>query len=235
MKLLDKRKIASDSAAQKKAQIDEGVEIARKVDLLREELVSLEKQRATFLSGSQLELKKAIGALELRKADIEGEIRMAEERLVELRKPLDDEWAKLGEDKTQLAKAWENYEVSNHELSQKEKGITEAEKRIAEEAKRIEETGRDTRLLNREAQTLHSEAEQLTRKLRGDSEEHTRASTEENRNIARIKAETELVAKATQRAKEAQDVREKKLDERQKLIADRYQALMKTIKSLKKK
>jgi len=45
MKLLDRKIINSDASILRKNQIDEGVQIAKKVDVISETLVSLQKQK----------------------------------------------------------------------------------------------------------------------------------------------------------------------------------------------
>lgn len=58
MKLLTKSQIVVSNSQIKKSQIEEGVRIAKKIDLLREELLSLQKQRLDFIEGTKNEIVK---------------------------------------------------------------------------------------------------------------------------------------------------------------------------------
>ena len=104
MRLLDKKAISSDFNVQRKMQIDEGTNIARKVDVLRETLVSLENQHKTFIAGMRQDLINQTKALEEQKSAVQGEVKQLEQRRKELLKPLDDEWAKLYDKETILTK-----------------------------------------------------------------------------------------------------------------------------------
>lgn len=63
MKLLKKSTIDAEINARKRAQIDEGVELAQKIDTLRNTLNDLEVQHRNFIDGMQGELTKATDTL----------------------------------------------------------------------------------------------------------------------------------------------------------------------------
>lgn len=64
MKLLDKKTVAQDLAAERKRQIDEGINLAKKIDTLRDTLGKLEAQHQKFLSGMEIELKRTTEGLQ---------------------------------------------------------------------------------------------------------------------------------------------------------------------------
>src|ERR1700750_2532234 len=63
MKLLKKSIIDAEVNARKKAQMDEGIQLAQKIDTLRKTLNDLEVQHRNFIDGMQGELKKATDEL----------------------------------------------------------------------------------------------------------------------------------------------------------------------------
>lgn len=95
MKLLSRKTVINEVADQKRQAIDEGLQIARKVDKLRETLASLEKQHADFLVRMQSELKetsdKLLNEIALRKLEI---VQLDSKRKAML-KPLDEAWAQV--------------------------------------------------------------------------------------------------------------------------------------------
>ena len=102
MKLQPKQQITQSINLERKTQIDEGIALAKKIDVLRETLASLEKQHQDFIAGSRVEIEKNLKVLQERKSNLLGEINKLEERRVILMKPLDDEWLKIEDEKQEL-------------------------------------------------------------------------------------------------------------------------------------
>lgn len=233
MKLLDKKKIASDFNDQKKAQVDEGVRIAKQVDILREELASLEHQREVFLAGSKLELTKATGVLLEKIETLKGEIKKLEEKKEELRKPLDDAWAKLTEDLLALQKDKDEFKTSEYELSKEKKRIEKATERLTARENEFAENGRAIAKLNIQAQQLKDEAERINASAKHEYGEQTRKFTEANAELAKKQRQADIDAKDNERVRKVQEKRELDLNNREKAIDDKYQTLLRTIKRVK--
>ena len=70
MKLLERKTLTSDFNLQRKMQVDEGVIIARKVDVLREALTSLEGQHKNFIAGMRQDLINQTKVLEDKNSQI---------------------------------------------------------------------------------------------------------------------------------------------------------------------
>lgn len=102
MKLLEKKQINENIQIQRKNQIDSGIFLAKKIDALREELSSLEKQRTDFISGSRKVIEDELSNLQSIKKHIENEIKESEKKLAKLREPLDKEWANLEQQKNNI-------------------------------------------------------------------------------------------------------------------------------------
>ena len=234
MKLRDKKQIASDFQEQKKSQVDEGVRIAKNVDLLREELASLEKQRKDFLDGSKLELTKATGKLLERIEILKGEVKKLEERQAELRKPLDDAWATLEEEKALHAIAVKEFGIETDELSKKAKAIKKEEERIAKAKLALEEDERTIGRLNSDAKSLKEEAERINETAKREHAEQIQKFATANTELSKKQAQVDIDAKDNARVKKAQDLREKRLNDKERKIDDKYQTLLRTINRLNK-
>lgn len=102
MKLLEKSQVNNLKQNEQKAIIDSGVSLARKIDVLRVELLDMEKKRSDFINGSRAELESAIGGLRATKNDLDSEISEQRKLLEKLREPLDEEWNKVREQAEQL-------------------------------------------------------------------------------------------------------------------------------------
>ena len=95
MKIPSKQQVSVQIADQKRHQVAEGLIIARKIDTMRDSLLNLERNQKNFIEQSTIELTKATDKLHTKKIVLEREIKEADEKLAELRKPLDEEWKEL--------------------------------------------------------------------------------------------------------------------------------------------
>jgi uncharacterized membrane-anchored protein len=82
MRLLNKQQVAVSNSLIKKDQVDEGVKIAKKIDLMRTEFLSLQKQRADFIEGSKAVIEFQLGSLIKRLESLKGEISILEKYLL---------------------------------------------------------------------------------------------------------------------------------------------------------
>jgi len=79
MKLLKKQVINAQIADQRKNQIEEGLNLAKKIDALRNDLLNLQKQRLDFIENSTREMKQVLIPLYEKKEKLEQEIKSFEE------------------------------------------------------------------------------------------------------------------------------------------------------------
>ncbi len=105
MKLLRKAEAAQAGALARKMQIDEGVQVARKVDALRKELADMEEQFRTFSERKRAETDSEFGALERKISEMKSEISLLEARRAELLKPLDAERLEIDRRTEEVRKA----------------------------------------------------------------------------------------------------------------------------------
>jgi hypothetical protein len=147
MKLLPKSKINEQVNAEKKANIDAGVFLARKIDALREEVLTLQKDRDIFISGSQQVINDSLSELFIKNDNLEKENRDLEWKRRELLKPLDDEWNTLDKDwtsKTIFLKDLQDIRKRDEQLTQKEKSTKENEEKISDILARTRREASDT-------------------------------------------------------------------------------------------
>lgn len=143
IRLLDKKTLSVDLAIQKKKQIDQGVNLAKKVDAVRETLLEEEKRLAEFRNESIARTQTEIDAKIKEKNFLESEIKKREKDLTKLREPLDAEW----EDVNSKIRAVNTLSLSLNQMQgelekaialniQRERLNKEEEQRIAKERER---------------------------------------------------------------------------------------------------
>lgn len=156
MKLLSRKTVINEVADQKRQAIEEGLQIARKVDKLRDTLASLEKQHRDFIDGMQSELKekteKLLNEIALRQLEI---VQLTEKRK-ELLKPLTTEWEEV-----KLAKS-EN-EQTRDILAKGLLKLSEKEKKIIENYEESKKTKARINVQERELVKVYEKAEQDTK------------------------------------------------------------------------
>ena len=104
MKLLPKSKINERVNEEKRQNILAGVFLAKKVDALREELLTLQKTRDEFIAGSQQVINDSLSSLQQKQESLSKEIKELEVKRKELLKPLDEEWNEVNKLKAELLK-----------------------------------------------------------------------------------------------------------------------------------
>lgn len=130
MKLLEKRAINTARATERKQEIDSGLALARKVDVLREarttEEENLKKYRETALAQVQYEINQFIET----KNNLEKQCEEVRDLRNELLKPLDEEWLKVS-----LIK--DNINTESKKLVEKKSNLELQEGRIKKESQRV--------------------------------------------------------------------------------------------------
>ena len=89
MKILSKQEIAATKSSDRKREIDEGVKLARKIDLLRETAAKEGENLAKFREESLKILKKEIIELVTEKQKLSKEVGMLQEEKLKIRKVLE--------------------------------------------------------------------------------------------------------------------------------------------------
>lgn len=81
MKLLKKEDIQQDYALERKLQIDEGMNLAKKIDFLRKSYAEEEQKLKAFRDSSLKAIQAEIDPLILQKQQLEREVRLLESKL----------------------------------------------------------------------------------------------------------------------------------------------------------
>lgn len=235
MKLLPKKQIINQANNDRAVQIKEGVELAKKIDALRQSLGSLEEQHKVFLATSKVELENELGPLQRVKEDLDGQIRKLEERRKELLKPLDDEWEKLDEEKKQFKSNLEKLQddIDQSRIKQEETEILHTEAKQLKEQN--EEELKETKKIKQTTFTLKEKAQEYHDKKKAEYDSFK--EDERERTKALDMREKELLAQANfnEHTKKTLETKEKKLNDKDRAIRFKYETLQRTITRLKKK
>lgn len=232
MKLLPKKELAGKINDQKKADIDSGVFIARKVDALREELLLLQKERNDFIAGSQTVINDSLAPLQKKYNLLIKEIKELEEQRKELLKPLDHEWEKVTKLKEEVLEGKESLNLLRGNITQesivleKEKAnITKITTQLEIRQEEIEKLKSETLELNELAKKEYEVA----------SEEHISQTTIHQKEISKLAKlikeyetgiTTNKIKEEENERKEADIIkREQHLESRQKQLRIAYEVI----------
>ena len=236
MRLRDKKSILVDVAAEKKQQVDEGVVIAKKVDLLRQTLIEEEKRLNDFRSQT-LPRVHAETEAETRTRDdlVKGNDTLRAERekllapvdLTNAWKKVRDEQASNEETRASLSTAILDVDELKSSLENVTRDLQRRERALTRAEEAINTNLMDAENKNKEAaetlETARHEAELLLKR----AEVKDRVSTQRENaldNRENYLAEREL---------KAQD-KEVDLAKREKVLRDRYATLERTLQRIKK-
>lgn len=234
MKLLQKSTVASEQAIQKKAQIDEGVKLATRIDALRRTLADLERQHETYILGMENELKRRTEGLIEGVKDKMRELLEIEARRIKLLEPLAEKWSEVNEKEKEvnsiLAQAQENAIVIERE---KEKYLILG--------KKMKESQARTRIRERELSRVYAQAEENLEesvKVLKDAENKVdgQLSLLRERSVKLDERErmNNFDFMANKNQKTLLDDRESELSDRERQINDKYETLLRTINRTKK-
>ncbi len=168
MKLLEKQQINKAVQDERKLVIDSGIALAKKVDVLRQELPSLEKQRADFIATSKETIENELKDLRSDKGALLADIKEATKTLAVLREPLDAEWNQLELEKDEVFRIKTDSDVYFQSIIVERKALQDDReliselKQIAQQNEQrsskllieIEQDRSDSKKLRQEAQTL---------------------------------------------------------------------------------
>jgi DNA repair exonuclease SbcCD ATPase subunit len=142
MKLLKKQQINEQVNLERKNAIDAGVFLAKKVDALREEVLTLQKTRDEFIAGSQQVINDSLSGLQQKQDSLSKEIKELEVKRKELLKPLDEEWEKVNESMESVVNLRTELLAKEFLLNERENQIKKIENEISKlaEQTRYKET-----------------------------------------------------------------------------------------------
>jgi hypothetical protein len=102
MRLLPKSEVSVAKAAEKKRDIDEGLKLARRIDNLRELTATEDAIFRKFRNETIAKIHEETTKEQNKLDTLKGEVKVYERRKEEAQKPLDEEWIKVAEAKSEL-------------------------------------------------------------------------------------------------------------------------------------
>lgn len=234
MRLLDKKNVASEAASQRKAQIDEGLRLAQKIDKLRSEKDSLEEQRNRFIAGAKEELAKQtldlVNEIAVRKAQIV-ELEAQRKRLLE---PLDNQRALLTQREAELNEEKDKIAKGLQVIQEKTARLDEIKKKEKESLQKIKIREHELERAYLKAENHSSETEKIHNDLIAQKDSWVSQKAQEEKEIKRLQGENEFNRQANENMKEILHRRELELNDREKMVNDRYQTLLRSEQRLNK-
>lgn len=233
MKLLDKKSISQEKAKERKLEVEEGAKLARKVDALREtaakEELNLAKFRIEYMKTIQAEMSELLGQRDALRSTVDA----LEERRKELLKPIDAEKKALSERKTEL----ESLDIgvrqslaflasTEDRLHDKEKSLELLERRMNIVFEGIQD---DKSVSEKERNEVHESL------IRAKEKEHEMELKTDKKIQELLEREASIASKEreNENRKHSLDARTTELNNRERLINDKYETLQRTIKRLK--
>ncbi len=232
MRLLAKQQLQDDLSLQKKIEIDNGIAIARKVDVLRETLATLEQSHKDFIAHSTEERKLLLGQLDYEINEKKKELERLDEQRKILLEPLDGEWKILREAQEEHTLNIENLSLKQNELSQKEKRITEEEKRIEKDTAIASDARRQAEQKLGQASKELKDAERISLQAKRYSEQIHLGLREEQDAMSNKMQDFNSWANALDKREILISAKEKQLVDKERFINDKYNTLIRTIKRL---
>ena len=131
MKLLPKSKINEQFNEEKRQNIIAGVFLAKKIDALREEVLTLQKTRDEFIAGSQQVINDSLSSLQQKQDSLSKEIKELEVKRLELLMPVEEERIKYLNLQKEQKELQEKLEKWDYEILLKQIEIDNEKKEIS--------------------------------------------------------------------------------------------------------
>lgn len=145
MRLLPPKQLNDKINQQKKNEIDAGLFIAKKIDLLREQLADEQKKTDEGRMEMKLRFTEFASGLSIKKESLENEVKKLEKTREELLKPLDEERDKVKSEKIQqeffskiILRNQEEVLKKQEELKKKQDEIVKLSKKTVENLEQAE-------------------------------------------------------------------------------------------------
>ena len=236
MRLLRKSEVLKEKASERKAEIDVGLAIAKRIDNLRDMNSKEESILSKWRTETAKIVQKDVDALIIKKEALEYEVGVLERQMNDLNRPFDEEWElvkmkRLSDLDTKL----EDVETREKELvkgehlySFRENELKQIEERVRDEAKRSEDMLIKATLEKQESHDIIVQAKLDEARINSEID----ARTNEYR-----KKEAEWIIKEKDLSMREEALRRsvKELVRREKFINDKYKTLERTEKLLQAK
>lgn len=191
MKLLDRQKLNEQVTQQKRNQIDAGLFLAKKVDALREEVQDEQKKHDDAMEAIKKEEITFTNEFLMKKDSMDRQIIEREEKLRELRLPLDAEWKRVNElvelnnkNFKTISEFSFKVEKKEEELTKKEKSLSKREEQIQLFEEKVKEAFEKAQSNKEESYIILVKAQENEEKITKNLEIRAKAVSERETNVA---------------------------------------------------
>lgn len=231
MRLLDKKQVTLSKAVERQAEIEQGVQLAKKVDALREavsiETANLERFRTQAVS----RVKEEVASWIEKKQSIQSDVDSLKEEKWLLGTIVEREWSNVKGNKR-----LDEVEKLKKILTSKIDSLRQAENEMDERLDSVRNEEQRVDLIRQEALKLSTQAQietQQSEKLALEIKERNISTMTvlEERTVAVLRKENDINARERDTDSKLAIVRAKDADliERERALADKYATLQRTI------
>lgn len=233
MKLLKKSTINVEIASERRKQIDEGMFVAKKVDLLRETLVNLEQQHEKFVDGMEKQLVDRTKETAIKLKSLQDEIISLQEKRKLLLIPLDEEWKKVSIKELEIDKLKNDLIEQSSLLLRQQSDLDIQKKKERTVLTRINTREKELiRVYNRAEENTQKSEEVLNIRLREKTEDN-KFFEEKNKELIDREAGIAVKERELKIHKDIVDEKIKENDIREMKLLDREQTLEREINRIK--
>jgi hypothetical protein len=230
MKIPTRNVVNTQIADQRRHQVLEGVQIAKRVDVLRNSLAELERNQKNFIEQSTKELTQATDKLYTKKIVLEREIKEAEEKLAELRKPLDEEWKVLDKKSNELMQFANDLSSKNLDFELNKQKFEEKKEKLSRQEKHNDLIQEQFIRLLDEAKKEKLEADQMLSDAKANRDEIEKELADRLLAVSVKEEKVEFDLQANEQIKKIYEARNKELETKEKEFNAKYKILKSSIK-----
>lgn len=235
MKLLSKQQVSTQLQSQRRQQIDEGVQLAQKIDALRVKLADLQKQHELFVMGMEENLNQKTKHLFDEIQRREAEIKLLEVKRLELLKPLDAEWEIVRTTKVSLDNKTYELEGVLKELEGKEQRVTKRDLESKEKLNHIKIRERELERTFDKAEQLKIDAERGYIKMVQDKEIQDDLYLKKQQELLLQEKAIKSYQFTLKNKEEILEMKDKELEEERIRLKDREETLNRAFNRIKNK
>lgn len=232
MKLLDKRQIQVEKSTERKTEIEQGLKIARKVDELRQTLAKEQQALTVFREETTKDVRSKIADLVNKKNTLEQEVSLLERRRRELLEPIDKEQQLLTDSKRHVDSKIEELKLLEKSLSLKKDELNTRARDIMIEEERIKDEKKQTHQNLEQSLEKTKEAEKLLSVSRETCNQNEKMYQERIQELDTREANIASIERNQDMRSKYLDSKEVELNNRERIINDKYTLLERTQKRL---
>lgn len=234
MKLLDKFEVQKSKALDKKREIDEGVKLAKKVDVLRETVSKEQANLIKFRDESIAKVREEIALSIAEKDKLQKEILELQSVKDKMMVPLEKGWDELRQQKKELALAQNSLKETVESIKETEAHSIYRIQEIQVEADRVENLKRTALISLTNAENMKAEARDLVVNAQIYYDKVVDGATEALRELETRKRELDYRETDLNNREKSLVKNKKELSDRLIAVKDREESLARNFKRLNK-